>query len=145
MVWLTIDEFQSSPGHIPKFTWKSRRKSGKTSARMAGVPAEIRTENFLNTYLERYHYISLFGVNNETGGRNVQEQTFWPNLTCYSRRRILNLGHPRCDAGALSARKATLCCMSFLSTQSVVSNNYILSIVYFVSNLNHLKPMHHPF
>jgi hypothetical protein len=79
----------------------------------------------------------------------VQEQTFWANLTCYSSifpegPRILNLGHPQYDAGALSARNATLCCMSVLSTQSVASKNYILRTVYSASKINPLKPMHHP-
>jgi hypothetical protein len=40
------------------------KETTKTSARIAGVPAEIRTEHVPNTGMELYHYTSLFDKSN---------------------------------------------------------------------------------
>jgi hypothetical protein len=37
------------------------RKAAKTTVSIASVPAEIRTEHFLNTNLDRYHFASQLG------------------------------------------------------------------------------------
>jgi hypothetical protein len=47
-------------GAIPEFFWMDSRKTMKT-IRIGGMPAKIRTDNPLNTNLERHHYTKLFG------------------------------------------------------------------------------------
>jgi hypothetical protein len=46
----------------PSISLEGLRKTMKTAVMIAGVPVRIQTKHLLNTSLDCYHCISLFGI-----------------------------------------------------------------------------------